>query len=274
MTALPLSPRRLLSALATLALLAATACASSPDYQAMTADEIFALGERAVEEEEWDRAVEAIERLLATHPGFDRRPEAHLLLGDAFFGDEEYITAASEYARLIDRYPSSVQARSAGLGICRSYAELSPIPQRDQSYTEQAANACANVVADFSGTSEAEEAEQIRVAMVEKLAEKVYLNGEFYLRRGFLDSAVLYFEDLVENYPDTPLAPRGLVRLIDIYGRIGYDDERDEARETLLDRYPDSAEARELREEPGGEGEGTAGGSGGGESETGGRALP
>lgn len=249
MIALHTSLRRLLPALA---LLVASACASSSDYQDMSAEELFQLGERAVQEEEWDRAVESLERLLASHPGFQQRTEARLLLGDALFGREEYVSAAAEYARLIDRYPSSVEARSAGLGICRAYAALSPIPQRDQSYTEQAATACRNVTTDFPGTAEAERAREIRDQMLEKLAEKIYLNAEFYRRRDFHDSAILYYEDVVENYPDTAFAPPALLRLVRIYEELGYAEERDEARDTLLERYPDSLQAREVS----GEGEG------------------
>ena len=58
------------------------------------------------------------------------------------------------------------------------------------------------------------------------------------------DGALIYFEDVAEEYPGTLWAPRGLKRLVDIYTTLEYQEELEEARQRLLRDYPDSPEAR------------------------------
>lgn len=241
-----------------LALITATtlaACASGSRYQGLDADGVYEMARASFEEGDYGDAAEALERLLLAFPTFQDAPEATLLLARARFLDEQYITAASDFARFLDRYPAHTRAPEAALGVCRSYAELSPIPQRDQTYTEQALAVCSNVLTDYRGTDVVDEAALIAADMQTKLARKVYENGSYYMRRQFHDSAIIYFEELLENYPNTEWAPKALAGIIEAYGEIGYDDEVEEARNQLLTRYPDSPEARAL-EAGGGDGRG------------------
>ena len=95
-----------------------------------------------------------------------------------------------------------------------------------------------------------------------KLAEKIYDNGHFYLRRGLDFPSLIYLQDLLERYPGTEWAPRALAGIIDAYTSIGYEDEVDAARSRLLAEYPDSPEAEEYRtpSQNGGGGDSTSGG--------------
>lgn len=243
-----------LTALLTLAIVVSTAtCASSSRYQGLDAEGVYQLALESFEAGDYGDAAEALERLLLAFPSFRAGPEATLLLGEARFLDGQYITAASDYSRFLDRYPGHTRAPDAALGVCRSYAELSPISQRDQTYTEQALAVCSNVVSDYRGTEVVEEALAVAREMQDKLARKVFENGSYYMRREFYDSAIIYFEELLEAYPDTEWAPRALAGIIEAYDAIGYDDEVQEARSQLLTRYPDSPEAQALRTGGGGQ---------------------
>lgn len=222
-------------------------CASSPPFAGMTAQEIYDESVRLLEEEDWDDAIAGFERILFGFPTFPLAAEARINLARAFYGKEQYLSAASEFTRALERFPTHEIAPRAALGVCRSYVALSPIPQRDQSYTEQAVQSCGNASADFQGTEEAQQAFELRRDMVEKLAEKDYQRGHYYLRRGFNDSAIIWFEDVLERYPDTPAAPKALLGMYDAYRDIGYPEDAAEARERLLSQYPDSPAARELR---------------------------
>jgi len=79
----------------------------------------------------------------------------------------------------------------------------------------------------------------------EWFAEKAYKNGLFYLSRKAYDSAIMYFKDVVATYPETPRAADALLRLVDTYRTLRYEEE---ARETCdhLRRY--YAQARGLDE--------------------------
>lgn len=225
----------------------AAACASGSRYQGLDADGVYQMALESFEAEEYGDAAEALERLLLAFPTFQSAPEASLMLARARFLDEQYITAASDFARFLDRYPAHPRAPEAALGVCRSYAELSPISQRDQTYTEQALAVCSNVISDYRASDVVTEATLIAAEMQTKLARKVYENGSYYMRREFYDSAIIYFEELLEAYPNTEWAPKALAGIIQAYEEIGYDEEVEEARNQLLTRYPESPEAEALR---------------------------
>lgn len=240
------SPRRRTSILAVAAALLA-ACGTANPYQGMTSDQIYQRAVQEFEEEEYDNAIRALDRLFVTYAGFDRAEEARMLLADAHFANDDYILARSEYQRFQDRYPTSPRAAEAALGVCRSLVRLSPIPQRDQDYTQQALGVCGNVAVDYQGTPQAQQADSLAREMRLKLAEKEYLNGEFYFRRELYDSAIKYYQFVLELYPDTEWAPRALKGIYDANMAIGYEDLAEEARQRLLDEYPESQSARQVR---------------------------
>lgn len=225
-------------------------CASAQPFQGMDAEEVYRAGVEAYEAEDWDLAISAFERLLFSVPSFDRAPNARLQLARAFYNKEEYITAASEFSRFLDRYPTHELAPRASLGNCRAYVELSPIVQRDQTYTREAYRACRRTATEHAGTDAGREAVELRDRMHQKLARKVLIGGEFYLSRQMYDSAIIYFTDVVENYPETGVVPRALKGLVDANTAIGYRDEAEDARQRLLEEYPDSQAAQEVREVP------------------------
>lgn len=236
------------TSLGVICLAAVAGCTSTPPYEGMTAEEAFAYSQRRFEEGEYGDAIEALERLTASGLTFDRMAEARLLLADAFFRDGQHLTAVSEYTRVLDRYAGSEVADDAALGVCRSYVELSPIPQRDQTYTEQALQACRNTASDYASSDIGDQARQLADLMFERLAEKDFEVAESYFRLGFYDSARIYYEDVVEKYPETPAAPRSLLRLVELFTRIEYDDLAEESRQRLLNDYPDSPSAQLVRE--------------------------
>ena len=229
-------------------LLAPAACGGPRDiYQGMDAPALFRTAQQEAAEGEYDNAIRTLDRLILAYGDWERLPEARLLLGDMYFEKEEFLTAGTEYRRFLDRYPGHAGAPDAALGRCRSFARLAPRPERDQTYTQQGLTECVNTAADFAGTVQAQEAGEIARTLRETLAEKDYLNGNFYLRRNIPDSAIKYFEFVVQRYPDTSAAPRALLGIYQANKAIGYDDLAEEARDRLLTRYPDSQAAAELR---------------------------
>lgn len=224
------------------------ACSSTPPYFGLTASQLLEYSQEAFDREDWDEAVTALERLVQGAPGFDQMAEARMLLAQAYLNKGDYITANSEFVRFSSTYPTHELMTDAALGLCRSHSRLSPILDRDQQYTVQALSSCQAVTLDYPGTQEAAEADSIRNVMVEKLAWKDVNRGEFYFRRSLLDSGLIYFEQALEDYPDTTAAPAALLFIYRTYQRLEYEEEATEARQRLLDRYPDSREAEEVRD--------------------------
>jgi len=213
----------------------------------MEAEELYLLGQQKYDEGEWDDAIRPLDRLLVGFGNSDVVPAARILMAHAYYAKRDYLTARSEYQRFLDRFAGHPEAATAALGICRSLGALSPNPQRDQTYTNEAITICRNVVVDYAGTPQAQEAAELANDMRAKLAEKEYLNADFYFRRELFDSAIKYFEFVLQLYPETEWAPRALLGIYRSNKAIGYDDLAEEARERLLAEYPDSPAAAEVR---------------------------
>ncbi len=237
--------RTLMFCLASSLLLAG--CGGTLPFPGLTADEVYALGLQAMEREDWEEAAEAFEYALFS-PGFSRAAEGRLRLADVQYANGRYIESRSEYQRVIDRWPADTVATRAALGVCRSLASLSPITQRDQSFTRQARLSCRQVAADFAGTVMGLQASRLADEMLIKLAEQDYETGLHYLKRNLLDSALLYFEEVATEYSETEWAPWALYHMVDVFGRIGYRGDLETTRELLLNAYPDSEPARLLED--------------------------
>jgi outer membrane protein assembly factor BamD len=238
-------PSRKTTWLATLAL-SLIACGGGDPYQGLTADDLYRIAENELAEGNDENAVEALERLHVSFGDWPRLPEAGLLLARAHYEGDDYLTARAEYRRFLDRFAAHAGAADAAVGECRSLAALAPAPQRDQGYTEEALTVCGNVAVDYARTPQAEESAGLRAGLRRTMAEKEYLNANHYFRRRQYDSAIIYYQFVVDLYPETDLAPQALLGLYLSNQAIGYADLAEEARTRLLQEYPDSPQAVEI----------------------------
>lgn len=206
-------------------------------------DVLFQQGTEAFQAERYGRAVELLSAFVQTHIGDPRVPEARLMLGRAYVGRGEHLLAANEFQRLATDFPSDPRAADARLLTCEAYSELSPRPERDQEYTRVAITHCESVITLYPQTDRAARAAALVAELREKLAQKAYNTGLFYFRRGSYDAALVYLNEAVNQYPETTVAPAALLRVVQSYDRMGYEEEEAEARARLQRDYPQSPEA-------------------------------
>jgi outer membrane protein assembly factor BamD len=231
------------AALSALVSAGVSACGGGLPFPGMEGDEVFNLGLQAYQDGNWSEAIKAFERVLVT-PGFTRNPEARMYMARAYFGDEKYILARSEFQRVLDRYPADTVAPHASLGVCEAYAKASPILQRDQTPTENAWQSCGNVARDYAGTLVGLRAAEVQLEMYDKLAEADYARGKHYFKRRLYDSALIFYEDVLSKFPDSRWAPWALFDIIKTFEKIGYEVDAIEYRRRLLETYPDSEAAK------------------------------
>lgn len=242
--------RRIYYGVVTLIAVTLAACASRDvQLNQMEADELWDYAEQQYRERDWDDAIRGFQQFTFQHPTHPRAQEARYMLAESYLGDEQYITAAQEYARLADDFPLGPFADDARFKVCTAYERLSPSVELDQEYTRAALGHCQSLVDNYPDSNYVPEAREIIVRMRAKLARKLYIGGEYYFRRNAFDSAIIYYEDAVRSYPDTHVAPEALLRIVQSYERIGYAEEAEDARQRLLRAYPDSEAARLLQRE-------------------------
>jgi outer membrane protein assembly factor BamD len=245
----PMTRNRILRAArpALLAVLFLPGCAVFRREVPLTPEQAYQRGMAAYAAGNFDRAADLLGRWVQANPAGDpRMPAALLALGRAHLETEEFITAGSEFLRVVTDYPQSPEQTPARFGLCQAYHGMAPRAQLDQQYTHVAITYCQSYSEYYGATPQADTARQWVAGMRERLAEKAYLNGMFYFRRGAYDASVIYFNEAAALYPETKWAPASLLKVVHAYERVGYREEAEEARQQLRTRFPESAEARGL----------------------------
>lgn len=238
---------RLSSICALLFLLSFAGCAGKQINPAtLPADELYRQAMGYHEAGNLGRALPLMESFVQLHFADPRTPDLRMTLAQTYERRRQWITAAAHYQRLVEDYPTSEHSLAARFGICNAYYQLSPRPELDQEYTYSGIAHCESVATNFPDTEEGAQAAEYLQELRDKLAEKVYDAGRFYVRRQALDAAVVYFREVVDNFPQTRFAPMALESLVETYDRLGYVEEAEAQRERLLRDYPDSPEAQEL----------------------------
>ena len=228
------------------------ACAGSgTQIRTVEPTALFQEGMNKLNARKWSDAARAFERFTLEFPTDPRYQEARFHMAEAHFGQKEYITAATAFARLVGDYPGGEYADDAQAKVCESYYELSPESQLDQEYTLQALDQCNALVQFWPNSQFAPRAATMIQELTDKLARKIFEAGDYYYRRKAYDPAILYYEIAARDYPTSIYAPRALARMIQSYRILKYDTEEAETRARLLKEYPESPEAKQLPDSSG-----------------------
>lgn len=136
-----------------------------------------------------------------------------------------------------------VPAAQYRIGLC--YYELAPRPELDQTYTRQAIDEFQAFVEYYPLDERRADAEARIRELNGRLARKLFDSAEQYVKLGYLRSAGVYYDLVIQQYHDSPLAePAYLGKIRSLIGRKRYDEAREEVGR-FLERYPESPLRRE-----------------------------
>ena len=177
---------------------------------------------------DYRRAQAALQRLtFELPPGDSALAEVRYYMAESWFQQGDYVQAASDlYAPL-----ALLRAGDANLRLWRR-------PELDPSYGETALAIYQELAGRFPDSDAAVRARAHVRRLENQFAEKTYKTGIFYMRRKAFDSAIIYFKDVVANYPNAKRASDALLRLVDSYRAIGYKEELQETCDHLRRFYP------------------------------------
>ncbi len=237
------SSRRAL--VATLLLLLA---ACHPEFQVTNYPTNEALYRAAMEElarGRWENAVAAFEKLTTDLSARDTLlPRAHWYLGKAHQNRDEWVLAASSFSHLYESFPDDTLAPAAALEAARSYRKLWRKPALDPTYGESALAAYNTLLGLYPQSALVPGAKKELAELEEMFAQKNYLNGMYYFRRGGYDSGIIYFKDVLNRYPNAPTARLAQLRLVDSYKAIRYKEDAADACAALRKNYPDDPDVQ------------------------------
>src|SRR5437773_9038551 len=187
------------------------------------------------------RAQAILQRLtFDLEPGDPNLPQIRYYVAECSFQLSDYVQAATDFRKVSDEFSTTEYAPLALLRAGDANLRLWHRPELDPSYGETALAIYQELAGRFPDSDAAARARPHVRRLENQFSEKTYKTGMFYLRRKAFDSAIIYFKDVIANYPTTARAPDALLRLVDSYRAIGYKQELQETCEHLRRFYPNA----------------------------------
>jgi len=194
----------------------------------------------------FQRALTGFQQLTGDLPARDTLvPQVRFFLAECQFGQRDFVTAAREFRRVADEFPTDSLAPWALLRAGDAHAELWRRPELDPANGQTGLATYQELQGRFPDARAATVAGARLRQLNDQFAAKAYQNGMFYFRRGAWDSAILYFKDLIATYPSASLVPDAYVRLVRAYRAIGYREEMQEVCETVRQFFGTRADVRQ-----------------------------
>ena len=240
------------------ALIAAVALAACrPGFQPRAFPSSVALFKASMAEydaKRYDNAVTGFERLTLDLAARDTLlPLSHWYLAQAHELKGEHLLAASSYARLAESFPDDSLAPRALLLAGRSYSELWRRPDLDPTYGDLAQIQFRQLSTLYPDSPYKKQADSASLDIDERKASKDFENGMYYVRRKGYESSLIYFKDVVKDYPLTKTAHDALIEMVKVYRRpeLKYLPEAAETCLTLRTAYPGDVTVGALCPAPG-----------------------
>jgi outer membrane protein assembly factor BamD len=229
-------PRRVLRLLLPLAIGALAGllagCGASTIPAVHSEPERLAQGRRALERREYNVALELVKSYVENNAGGADVDQAIELLGESNLRIKEWAEAQSQFERLLRDYPESDSAAAASFRLGEALWGQSRGPDLDQEFTLKALDQWDSYLRAYPGHWLNAEGVKRRQAARERLADKLNRAGGLYLKLRRTGPARVYFQRVLDEYPDTEIAAHASLGLALADAQEG---KRDEALAVLRD---------------------------------------
>jgi outer membrane protein assembly factor BamD len=182
-----------------------------------TVDVAFDKAKVLYDKQKYGDAARAFETVLSLGRGSELAREAQYLLADSYFKNKEYLISASEYRRYVTFYPRSERREQAEFMEAYSYYKISPRFKLDQTDTERAITLLRVFIGKYPDSEKTVEAAQLVDEMRLKLARKSFTSASMYFNLKMYNSAAMYYQVTIDNFPETEFAEQSLVKQIQSY---------------------------------------------------------
>ncbi|HIE06027.1 MAG TPA: outer membrane protein assembly factor BamD [bacterium (Candidatus Stahlbacteria)] len=181
-----------------------------------TAEIEFSRGEAYFEKGDFKHAVQSFEFLIFNFPGSNLVDDAQLYIAKSQLAMKHYEQASLEAQFLIENFPRSELVEEAYIIRVRALFAALPPYRRDQSRTMETIKILEQFIENYPSSKFLDEAREILYKCRSRISQKLLKNGRFYKRRGDLDASVIYFNMILNRYPETVAAREAMYCLAEI----------------------------------------------------------
>jgi len=158
-------------------------------------------------------AVEILTKVIENSTYGPLAPKAQYKLGLVLKGLMRYYEAEDSFNKVISSYPNSEWAEPSQFQIAACRAAVSRGPDYDQGAMQEAKEKFEEFVKEHPDAVLSQEAEKNINILREKEAAASYHIAGFYEKQKAIPAAKIYYNDCIDNYPDTPWAAKAAEKL-------------------------------------------------------------
>jgi len=160
-----------------------------------------------------DKAIEIFKAVADNAPYGKYADLAKFKAGMSYKDIQDYNSAILMFKDLIDRYPNSPVIDKARFQLAECSKLLAVKPAYDQTPTNLARQEFEDFLKKHPDSEMAPDAKQVVEKLKSREAENAYETAKFYEARRAPQSAIIYYKDIIQNYPDTEWAKKAQERL-------------------------------------------------------------
>lgn len=193
----------------------------------------------------FEDSIQCFEMFKARYPQTAEGQEAELLIGDVQFAKKEYLLAAESYMAFLKLHPSYPRADYAHYRAGVAYYKESPKAiDRDQAYLDDAIGELQTVLRRYPRSPYAELSRATLHVAENRIARRHFSIGRFYYRTGEYLAAIPRFQEVANTFPDSGLADKALLYVIESNLALSRFDDARRAFGTLSTKHPASASTK------------------------------
>ncbi|MCS7303435.1 MAG: outer membrane protein assembly factor BamD [Bacteroidota bacterium] len=191
-------------------------CASAFDPTGRSPREIYEHAVAAFTEGDLYEAQRLFDIIRLQYPASEYAPDAQFYLAEISYKRQEYVVASFNYSMMRRQYPTHPRAKEALYKAALCYVQLAPPFDRDQDYTRKAITALQEFIRTYPNDSLASEAQRQIRRLRNELARREYSIAEQYRILQSPQSALIYYDAVIEDYGDTDYIEYAFVGKVEV----------------------------------------------------------
>ncbi len=188
--------------------------------------------------EDYFKALNLFDQVIPFYRGNQEAEDIAYKYGYAYYHQKEYIMASYYFDRFAKTYPRTERAEECMFMVPYCKYLDSPKYKLDQTNTQQAINDFQLFVNAYPTSSRVEECNQLIDELRIKLQKKEFEIAKLYLKMEKYEAAVVSFDNLLLDYPDTQYREDAMFYSIKSYYYYAHKS----VRSKKIERYQEAAD--------------------------------
>ncbi len=217
-------------------------CSSSDEdtYIARDVEVLYNIAADQLQRKAYKRAAAMFDEVERQHPYSTWARRSQLQAGYSHYMGNDYEDAVQTLERFLQLHPGNKDAPYAYYLIALCHYERIVDVGRDQDETIKAQNALVQVIRRFPNSEYAKDAKLKLDLTNNHLAGKEMEVGRYYLKRQEYLAAIGRFKLVIDNYDTTEHVPEAMHRLVESYLALGVEPEARRVAAVLGHNFPGS----------------------------------